>query len=115
MKKKILLACLMVTMNIAQGCGDDSSNGNAADDVCAQTCETAEPLKCPGDEPGTCMPQCLELWNGTRCVDEVHASIECAANTPEAEWECDVDDEANVKAGNCESEISALIGCSAKL
>lgn len=114
MKMRILLACLMVTMNVAQGCGDDSSSGNTADDVCAQACETEEALKCPGDEPGTCKPRCLELWNGTRCANEVHATIECVANTPKAEWECDADNEANIKTGNCENEIAALMACSAK-
>jgi hypothetical protein len=82
--------------------------------VCAQLCETGEALKCPGDEPGSCKAQCLELWNGTRCTNEVHAYVECGANTPKAEWECDVDNEANVKAGNCDSEMASLTACTAK-
>jgi hypothetical protein len=115
--------------SLAGACGDDAgddgagmaagmggsaggtSGTNDRETTCERTCSSMTALSCAGDDPSTCMSTCYMYWDMPTCTDEVRAVVTCSANSPASAWECDEDDEANLMAGHCETELATLTAC----
>lgn len=97
-------------------CSDDDSSssgggGGSVANNCASACAKADSLACSGDT-GDCTTQCtMEASEVEGCKASYEALVACGAARPASDWECDADDEANLKDGVCSSEFDAVVSC----
>jgi hypothetical protein len=76
---------------------------------CGKVCSNAERLSCPEDT-GDCMQECMSLYDGNVCRNEVRAFIDCSANVPSGGWTCR-EGEAQMGSGFCQAERNAVTNC----
>jgi hypothetical protein len=124
----IVATCVVALLVTLNACNDTSSGGGvsggsgsdaaiAADGhaVCADLCWEAYKLQCPLDQGDGCEIECFGYWDDPPdppdCRAQVRAVLTCTANVPSSGWECDQDEEANIKASYCRQEIVALNAC----
>jgi hypothetical protein len=105
----IILAC--GTALAACG-GDDEDTGESTASLCAKACAASDALACP-DEPPNCESDCASTFDAipASCASQGRALLECGANTPASDLECDADGESGFKAGVCDAEERAALEC----
>lgn len=97
----------------ACGDDDDSSTGTSVQSLCERGCSTTASLSCPNDTPSTCVSECVEGYADSpqECRQAMTSALECIANRPASDWECDDDGDVSLKEGVCTQEAFALFGC----
>lgn len=119
-KLSVWLLATFAGLACVQACSESSDNMGAAgmtgmpdrETTCMMACDVMAQVSCPGDVPAYCIPTCEARWGLVLCTEEVREALICASNRPASAWECDADEESNLKAGHCESEIAAVSTCS---
>jgi hypothetical protein len=103
--------CLVVGVVLAlvAGCGSGDSSSS---DYCQKGCATAATLKCPKDDPATCVSMCQQMAAALpNCKTQVDALGSCTAARPASDFECDSDGKSKLKDGVCDAEGTAAIAC----
>lgn len=101
---------------VANGTGGVTTNGTGGvantTSPCASLCRIVDAMNCAGDAPGACLGECEQLHALAQCGTEIRAVFDCYAGVAQSNWECGVQGkEAQVKAGFCDSEDTALETC----
>lgn len=100
------------SLSLLSACGDDDE-GASLQSICEKGCATIASLSCPDENATTCVSEC-EMGPSNfpdACRSQAIDVIECAANRPASDWECDSDGEAAPKEGVCAGEINAVVAC----
>jgi hypothetical protein len=97
-------------------CGDDDGEGPGGGSVqtlCQRGCALEASLACPNDTPATCVAECEQAAADApaACQTQASAAIECAANQPASDWECEADGTAGPREGVCSEPFTALLIC----
>lgn len=114
MNRSVYMFVGALGFSLTPGCGDDDDDGGGESirDLCEEACATAAGLSCPNDDAAACVSECAvdEEALGP-CLQPARAALECVAERPASDWECDTDGEAALKDGICDEEGSALLVC----
>lgn len=106
MKFSFSFVLLALAVTLSFGCSDDDEFSSPTW-TCEQSCEYS--IGCDNDPVDDCLTQCQVLL--ATCPAETQASLDCGANTPETDFECDEDGETSPKDGVCSETFTAVLDC----
>jgi hypothetical protein len=87
-------------------------SSRAADSkACLVLCKIGDELECGTPFP-LCVQQCQEMTHIPKCSAEMQAALQCFAQQPTWEWECDTESKMpTVKEGRCGEEQRRVAEC----
>ena len=120
MNKRLSISLLAALASVA-ACGSDdgastgtggAAGGASGEPTCADVCSRIMSVGCPNDSLQDCNAKCASVLSPSlACQPEVKAYLQCGLSHPNADWECDTKNEADLKAGICDVERTAMSKC----
>jgi hypothetical protein len=88
------------------GSGGAGGGGGPSGNFCMKGCALSVMLNCPNDVASTCVADCQSAVAlvgviAPNCVPQFEAALNCIANRPLSDWECDAEGQAGARDGVC--------------
>jgi hypothetical protein len=103
---------------LALGCGSDDNSGSPSGAIDAKDCDAVGArLKSLNTAVGCTensaqlTASCKFLYSSKLCTTQWEALVNCIAVKPATDFQCDADDELELKSGACNSQQAALDTC----